>query len=138
MVAAHFLLFVRAVMSLLDRYSWGKSLLQHAYQPAVAGKITGWNSNEIIARAGGWAVNLPWGNTDLFYVGLAIVCVIAYCFRLPGWLTLAIALAGAIYGVISTVAWIPFYITEWPAVAGSIVLSWIVLQKAHRRAMRHL
>ena len=138
MVAAHFLLLVRAVMSLLDRYSWGKSLLQRAYQPAAAEKIAGWYSNEIIVRARDWAVNLPWGNTDLFYVGLAIVCVIAYCFRLPGWLTLVIALVGAIYGVISTVAWIPFYIREWPAVAGSIVLSWIVLQRAHRRAMRHL
>jgi protein kinase-like protein len=138
MVAALFLLFVKAVMSLLDRYSWGQSLLQHANQPAAAGKISGWHSNEIIVRANDWAGNLPWGTTDLFYVGLAIVCVIAYWFRLPGWLSLLIALVGAVYGIIGTVASIPTYIIEWPAVAGSIVLSWIVLQKARRRAMRHL
>lgn len=136
MVAAHFVLCVTAIMFLFGRYAWGRTVLFKVYNSGLGSTISAWNGNPVIHTATAWSNALPWGATDLFYVGLAAVCLLSYFFRVPGWIALPVAVVGTVYGILAGVSVTTFIIADWPATAGAVIIAWFVMHKAHRRAIR--
>jgi hypothetical protein len=134
--AAHFALVTTAIVLLLAKYSWGRTLIDKAYHQRLGSQVSGWYTNSLIHTAASWANSLPWGGTDLFYSGLAMVCLLTYFFRWPGWITLLISVISAAYGILAAVSLIPFFVPDWPVTAGAVAISWIVLRRARRRARR--
>lgn len=134
--AAHFALVMTAIVLLLARYSWGRTLIAKAYHEQLGWQVASWYGNSLIRTATDWSNSLPWGGTNLVYSGLAVACLLAYFFRLSGWITLLISVVGAVYGILAAVSLVPFFVPEWPVTAGAAAVSLMVLRRARRRARR--
>jgi hypothetical protein len=137
----HIALFVYAIQAFLVHPQWGVKLLNWAYNlsvksgdPVAGATATSWQANRIISDSYSWVSQLPWGLHDATYFLLAIACLIMRLARsLPGWLSLAVGLPAAIYGLVAGIAEFPWLASYWPLTAMTFVVAWIVVGKTVRR-----
>jgi hypothetical protein len=129
----HFGLFMTAILVMLTEFAWGRDVLQWANHPTIADDINGWWTNPIIHDAANWSNDLPWGAANWPYLTLGVVCLVMRLWRrLPGPLSLLIALPAAIYGILAAVAELPAFVTLWPVALGALIVSWAVVRKTIR------
>jgi hypothetical protein len=138
---AHIALLVCAAQVFLTGPQWGNRVLIWAYHisvsvgaPVTGATMTAWQANGLIRDGNAWAGDLPWGLTVNIYIALAIACLIMRLTRpMPTWLSLAVALPAAIYGVVGCIAELPFLAEFWPLTSITFVTSWIFVGKTIRR-----
>jgi hypothetical protein len=129
---AHIGLFMTAVLIALGEFSW----LHWAYHANIAADVASWQFNPVIRDATEWSNHLPWGSGNGAYLVLAAACfVVRVVRRIPGWLSLVIALVSALYGGLTAVSLIPAFAIYWPVSVSGLILSWVIVRKTLRLAM---
>jgi hypothetical protein len=139
--AGHIALWVYASYSFLWHPAWGRSLLAWARHLTVSagGPVSGstadsWRASRIVSESAAWIVHLPWGASTNAYFVLAIACLLVRLSRrLPGWLSLAVTVPAAVYGLLRAVSYFPALAIYWPTSAMALVVAWIVVAKTIRR-----
>jgi hypothetical protein len=137
----HIALFVSAIQAFLIHPQWGVKLLNLAYSLSVHfnGTVTGamaasWQANRVISDSYAGLSRLPWGLAENTYFLLAIACLVMRLARsIPGWLSLAVALPAAVYGLLDGIAGFPFLATYWPLTAITFVVAWVFVGKTVRQ-----
>jgi hypothetical protein len=137
----HIALWVYTFYSFLWHPAWGQSLLAWARHVAVstggpvsASTADSWRANRVVSDSASWIGHLPWGASTNAYFVLAIACLLVRLNRrLPGWLSLAVTLPAAVYGLLQAVSYFPALAFYWPTTAMALVVAWIVVAKTIRR-----
>ncbi|HUN36482.1 MAG TPA: hypothetical protein VMU95_31185 [Trebonia sp.] len=137
----HIGMWVLAFYSFLWDPAWGRSLLAWARNltvslghPVSGATIASWQANRIIVDSGDWLSHLPWGTSTNFTFVLAIAClVVRLSRRLPGWLSLVVALPASVYGLLGALSYLPGLLVYWPLSLLALVVSWITVAKTIRR-----
>ena len=121
----HVGLFVAAFVFLLAEIGVGQWVLRLAYF-AIA-SIPAWQAGPIIHQAIVLQDVLPLSVVKWPYLLLAVACLVMRLVRrMPGPLSLAIAIPAALYGVLIAISELPVFIDCWllalPALIGSCVV----------------
>lgn len=137
----HIVLFVSVIQAFLFRPQWGPKLMNWTYGLSVhiGARVSGatvesWQTNPVIVDSYAWASHLPWGLTQNIYFVLAIACLVMRLAQsMPGWLSLAVALPAALYGLLAGIAALPSLALYWPLTAATFIVAWIVVGNTVRR-----
>jgi hypothetical protein len=135
LMAGHIALLVYAFQAFLVHPQWGRRLLAWVYsvavnsgEPVTGATASAWQTNRVISDGYAWVSHLPWGLTDNTYFVLAIAClVMRLARRLPGWLSLAVALPAAVYGLAAGIADFPWLAIYWPLTLVTLLAAWILV-----------
>ncbi len=129
----HIGLFITAILVALTEVAWGRDVLRWANHPTIAADVGGWWVNPIIRDATNWSNDLPWGAANWPYLTLGAACLVMRLWRrLPGPVSLLLALPAAVYGILAVVAELPSLVILWPIALGALIVSWVVVGKTIR------
>lgn len=125
----HAALFMTTLVFVLSEFGLGEAILRLAYYPGIA-PISSWDSGPIIRQATVLLYLLPWAGAKWFYLLLCLAClVMRFARRMPGPLSLVIAIPAALYGVLAGISELPVFIDCWPLTLCALALSWVIVAK---------
>src|SRR3954454_12461967 len=98
----HIALWVYAIYAAAWHLAWGRSLLAgaHHLSPVSGTTAASLRENGIVHGRVSWLSHLPWADNGNTYFLLAVACLVIRLRRAPGWLSLAVALPAAVYGLL--------------------------------------
>lgn len=136
----HVALLMSAIQLFLAHFQWGirqltgvRSLSVHFGAPVSDATAGSWEANHVISDSYDWLSHLPWGAADNTYFVLAIACLIIRLTRsAPGWLSLAVALPAAVYGLLAGISMFPVLAIYWPLSGITLAVAWVVVGKTAR------
>jgi hypothetical protein len=135
----HIALLVDACYVAIGR--WAQGLLTwvvsftHTIHLSVSSlTVNSWFTNRIYLDSVRFLGHLPWGPSLNFEFVLAVACLLVRLTRrIPGWLSLAVTLPAATYGVPGALVDLSFLGIIWPLTAVIFIASWILVAKTVRR-----
>ncbi|MCW2935655.1 MAG: hypothetical protein JWM19_6617 [Actinomycetia bacterium] len=136
----HIALWMFTFYAFLRYFAWGENLLASSgrltakWGDQVSGSMAAsWHSNGILIDSATWLRHLPLGtNPDTYFVLAFAVLVVRLARRLPGWLSLVIALPGAVYGLLRALVYFPALATFWPISAVTLIVAWFIVARTIR------
>jgi hypothetical protein len=139
--AGHIALWMYTVYAFLWHPRWGQSLLTWARHftlstktPVSGAMAAHWHASWPVRDSVAWLSHLPWGDSGNAYFVLAVAClVVRLARRLPGWLSLAVALPAAVYGLLRAVAYFTALAIFWPVSVMTLIVALIVVASTVRR-----
>lgn len=131
----HIALWVYALYAAAWHLAWGRSLLSgaHHLSPVSGTTAASLRVNGIVHGSDSWLSHLPWADNGNAYFLLAVACLVIRLWRVSGWLSLAVALPAAVYGLLRALAYFPALVYYWPVAAVSLVAAWIIVAKTLHR-----
>jgi hypothetical protein len=131
----HIALWVYAIYAAAWHLAWGRSLLAgaHHLSPVSGTTAASLRENGIVHGSVSWLSHLPWADNGNTYFLLAVACLVIRLRRAPGWLSLAVALPAAVYGLLRALTYVPELAFYWPVAAVALIVAWLIVAKTLHR-----
>lgn len=124
----HAALVMTALVFALSEIGLGQAILRLVYFPGIA-PISTWEGGPIIHQAFLLLNLLPWAGAKWFYLLLCVACLVMRFTRMPGPVSLVIAIPAALYGVLVAISELPVFIDCWPLTLLALAVSWFIVAK---------